>query len=243
MFIRSLFTGVAAASFVASTASAAVVFDADFNEAGLVDGGLTGNLPAEVNGQLGPFSLSDTAGTGQLNFSGGGFLRLLLNFNFATQSDFSVSTATSLEENNERIVIEFLGLTLNSGDINIGLANINDGNPFGNSNLAFGTGNETATSLGVATGESFDYVLTITEVASAFQLQTTVNGNDVSGTVGSAGGGFTTGSTNLAIFLNSFVTSDYSVDRVRVSVEAIPEPASLALLGMGALAMISRRRR
>ncbi|MBB6428711.1 PEP-CTERM sorting domain-containing protein [Algisphaera agarilytica] len=260
-----MFAGAVALGVLASSASGSVLFETSFTAAeGFVDGGVGfgPDNPDTVIGQ-GPYSVVDSAGVGTLSSDSNGFVRALLGRTAAgNQTD-----VTSLGAG-EQVVIEYIGLVVgaNSASGNnigvVGLANEDAGNILGGSSLAIGAqlvgnggnGNvwidpntnftpSAGADTGVAFGTAFDLTITLTsDGLGAFDVETSVNGGATLTTQSGVTPDFSKSGTLLSGHLQDFGGANgIRLDGFRLST-VIPEPASLTLLGLGSLAMLSRRR-
>lgn len=256
-----------AASLLSSAASAATIFDTSITAAdGYSDGPLAAFVTPSHPGILGQgtFSVFDSAGSGFLAVTNGtAFTRAL--FGVDNADTFDEAFLTNLPTG-ESITVEALGINyIDPQGSNVGvfgLSNINDGNPAGGSSLAIGvqltwdgtnllldtdTGfpaNGTV-NTGIGANTAFDLSVTITATApGVYDVTTAVNGSDLVTATGVAAN-LGNSSTDLAGHVQDFGGAGaYAIDGLRITttVEAIPEPTSLAALGFGTLIVASRRR-
>lgn len=122
------------------------------------------------------------------------------------------------------------------------LSNTKDGGPFASANS--GTDNLATTTLAGVDG---GFVINATAIRGNSVLTTTPTATGLFNVGNSRGGGAywtnTSAATNYISSIGGAGQSNTNNVGLTVSFEAIPEPSSAALFGLGALALIARRRR
>ena len=227
------------------SAFAAVIYETSFTTAqGAVDGALNsgGSGGPQFAGQ-GGFSISNAAGVGTLNSATGGFQRALFAFdNNAPVSNFKLTDLTGMTAG-QSIVIDAFGAVLTQGSMQVGLANINDGNPLGGSNAALGY-TVTSSTPGVAVGSPFNLSIVFKPGATSgnFDVLTSVDGV-LRNTQSDIAPNLSNRSADLAGIirdLNNANQAGFSLDGLKIT--TVPEPSVALLGGLGLLGLLRRRR-
>ncbi|MEM0913337.1 MAG: PEP-CTERM sorting domain-containing protein [Planctomycetota bacterium] len=255
----SVCAGLASAGLlVAGSATAVPLYETSFSSSdtpAFADGGInfSGNGGDQTNGQ-GGYQVTDAAGVGFLTEPGTGFQRAILGNGGGI--DIPLETLTDLATGNQ-INIDFGGFSvtaLNPGDGNLGnfgLANLNEGNPLGGSQMAIGlqlviaSGNFAIGGVdsGVAATETIDLTVVIANGAIDGEYDVTglINGVEVTTLTGLAPN-LSNGGANVPGFRQN-VGAGITTQFDSFAIEVIPEPASLGLLAAGAAVLLSGRRR
>lgn len=269
--LRTAFLAVTVVAVMAAGSQAAVIFQNSFTDAeGFVNGGI-GFGPANPDSIVGqgPYTV-DTAGTGTLNNSSNAFVRALFGLTFghdAMNPDPLDEASVNALNPGDVIEVEAIGLTLSpaagAGTRNIGvfgLSNMDGGNLLGGSSLAAGVqftsdgstifldrntnfGASLDVDTGVATGTAIDYLARFVALGGGmFDIEHHVNGSQLTLTAGVTPD-FSKSSTDTAGHIQDFgQAGSIVIDALRLEVIPVPEPASIVLLGLAGIAVLTQRR-
>ena len=244
------FAALAACLMFAGQASADIVFQDNFDNDGLATNTGTGGGFSQftTSGSLsddGNLTAPSTGHNGRGNFLTQNSFDLTGGFTLT--ASFDVGTGASVQGNASRAAIGLVPSTVAQGrsggvfglpdTIAVNTIQFNDPDLLG----LFYEGTQLDDTLAVDAAAGFEDVV-ISVAANGLDYTYSIGGASVSGTLASAFD-FSQEYRVEGIFQDAELFGTYQSITLHVGTTAVPEPTSLALLGLGAIGLVTRRRR